>query len=734
MQNDPTNSPPTAQDSYGLDTEVSESERDWLRLAQASYRSSVSYVDSNLRKNWDDSIRSFNNTHAADSKYNHPSYEKRSRLYRPKTRSIIRKNEAAGAAAFFSSMDVVSVTGTDNDNKQQVAGANVNKALLQYRLSKSIPWFMILLGGLQDAQATGVVCGHVYWDYQPGKEEIAAAVVIEKPESTDDEYPDQAKVPDNAFVAHDEAKPVAVAIDITPKNLQAPQQKPEPKPLVDKPVVELIPCENLLIDPAANWTNPIESSPFVIHLMPVYLMDVRAKMKSGEWNQYGDGAIKASTASKFDSTRSARMNNREDPYNPDSKSFSGYEVCWIQRHIHRKDGEDWEFYTLGDFALLTEPRPLKETVFHGKRPYVMGCCILEAHKLYPTSVPQLGKDLQSEANEVANQRIDNVKFVLNKKWFVKRGKEADIAGLVRNVPGGVVLLDDPQNDVKEVSWPDVTASAYEEQSRIDNDMNDLLGNFSAGQVMADHGINGPARNMAMLGQSAGTLVEYLLRTYVETFVQPVLRQLMLLEQNYETDKTILAVASKSAALMQHFGTDEVTDDLLSQELTLTVNVGMGATDPSLKLQKFLSAMNIYLEMLQKAGPGIDMNEVGKEIFSYMGYQDGSRFLGKDNPQLMQLQQKMQQMQQLIQNLETKLKDKSDSHMVKIKTATDANQTKLATTQIHEDNENLRNATTHLRAIAEEQKRRDHDMALTAIHRATNRVSHVREPLLMKDNK
>lgn len=724
--NDQQNSPPSAQDAYGLGTEISESERDWLRLAQASYRAAVSYVDTNLRKSWDDSIRSFNNTHAADSKYNHPSYEKRSRLYRPKTRSIIRKNEAAAAAAFFSSMDVVSITGNDNDNKVQVASAAANKALLQYRLSKTIPWYMTLIGGLQDAQTTGVVCAHIYWDYKPAPAVTVASVTTITPESPEEEYPEQTKVPDNAFVAKGETKPAAVVIDIPP-----PQEQPEPKALVDKPVVDLIPCENLLIDPASNWTNPIESSPYVIHLMPVYLMDVRAKMKSGEWKQYGDGAIKASTQSKFDSTRSARQNNREDPYNPDSKSFSGYEICWIQRHIHRKDDEDWEFYTLGDIAMLTDPVPLKEVVFHGKRPYVMGCCILESHKLYPSSVPQLGKDLQSEANEVANQRIDNVKFVLNKKWFVKRGKEADIGGLVRNVPGGVVMLDDVQNDVREVTWPDVTASAYEEQSRIDNDMNDLLGNFSAGQVMADHGINGPARNMAMLGQSAGTLVEYLLRTYVETFVQPVLRQLMLLEQNYETDKTVLALASKSAELMQHFGTDEITDELLSQELTLSVNVGMGATDPNMKLQKFLGAMNVYLEMLAKAGPGINMAEVGKEIFSYMGYQDGSRFLGQDNPQMIKMQQEMQQMQQMIQQLQSKLKDKNDAHIVKLKTVDAQNQTKLAATQIHEDNENLRNATTHLRALREADASREHDLRMSAVHRAIGKVSNVREPIAMR---
>lgn len=719
--NDPKNTPPTAQDAYGGETELSQEDRDWLRLAGASFRSATSYVDNNYRKTWDDSIRAFNSLHPSDSKYNHPSFEKRSRLFRPKTRSVIRKNEAAGAAAFFSSMDVVSVAPTDSNNAVQAASAEVNKALLQHRLTKSIPWFLTLLGGLQDAQSVGVVCAHVYWDYERAKAPQNAPKSMQKAEDTDGEYPEQQNAPKNAFVAEG---------DYT-ETPEGDIDQDDGPPLSDKPVVDLLAVENLLIDPAANWTDPINSSPYIIHLMPVYLMDVKAKMKVGEWRPFGDGAIKASTSTKYDSTRSARQNNREDQYNPDSKEFSGYEVCWIQRHIHRRDGEDWEFYTLGDFALLTTPRPLKETVFHGKRPYVMGCCILEAHRIYPSSVPQLGKELQSEANELANQRIDNVKFVLNKKWFVKKGAQADIGGLLRNVPGGVVLFDDPINDVREVTWPDVTASAYEEQSRIDNDMNDLLGNFSVGQVMADHGINGPARNMAMLGQSAGTLVEYLLRTYVETFVQPVLRQIVLLEQHYETDQTILALASKSAKLMEKFGADEVTDEILEQELTLNVNVGMGATDPQMKLQKFLGAMNIYIGMLKEAPPGINMEEVGKEIFGYMGYQDGSRFLGQENPQLLQQQQQIQQMQSLIQNLQMKLQDKQLAHDVKLHTAAEANKTKLTTTQIHEENENLRNATTHLRAISEAEHERNHAFQMRNVDKAISRENHVIVPMNMR---
>ena len=730
----PNNRPPTAQ-TGPQDGESGEG--NWLKKAQDAFRDSTTYIDNNYRKNWDDSIRAFNNQHASDSKYNQQAFEKRSRLYRPKLRSIMRKNEAAAAAAFFSNNDALSVAPQDPSNKVESASAEIMKQLMQYRLTKSIPWYQIVLGGLQDAQSVGVACAHVYWDYQEGKpevQEMEAEVIPLGGTVTDNEYPEQDKVPEDAFVVEgpEEAIPqLALAAGGDP--LEPPsideykdfgaepkaailnvEATAEIKPRVDKPVVELFPVENLRIDAAANWINPIESSPYVIHLVPMFVMDVKEKMEQGIWRKLGDGLIRNASSGMPDSTRAARGKDTEDKYAPDAKSLPDYETVWVQRHIHRHEGEDWEFYTLGDLALLTTPRLLKETVFHGRRPYVLGSCILETHKTIPSSLPMLGKGLADEANEVANQRIDNIKFVLNKKWFVKRGRDVDIAGLMRNVPGGAVMMEDPINDVREISWPDVTQSAYEEQGRIDNDMNDLLGNFSAGQVMADKGIQGPARNMAILQQSTGTLVEYLLKTYVETFVQPVLRQLMLLEQKYETDQTILAVAARRAEVFQKFGIDQITDELLEQELTLTVNVGMGATDPQMKLQKFLAAMQTYVGLMKEPVPGLNLQEVGREIFGHLGYADGTRFFTNDDPNIAMMQVQLQKQAKVIQDLTMKVNEKQSIHQLKLQATKVVSETKLKETQIKEDNANLRNATTHLRAIREQDKHQAHEIARLGI--------------------
>lgn len=750
---DPKNHPPTAQTGQtGMSGQGQRPKSrstgygdldDWLTRAQDAYYSSTTYVDANYRKAWEDGIRAFNNQHPADSKYNSSAFDKRSKVYRPKIRSVIRKNEAAAAAAFFSNMDVVSVTASDQSSKAETVSAEVMKHLLQYRLTKNIPWFQVVLGGIQDAQTTGVVCGHVYWDYKEQDADPEEMVEDALPEIVDtlasavnndhahpaeslpgvddgagegdQEYPTQPTIPQNATMATQDGQ----LQDGVEEPVAAVAVAAEPKIIKDEPCVDLIPAENLRIDAGANWMDPVNSSPFIIHLIPMYCTEVRENMDMGKWFVCSESEIAGAVEATPDSTRTARDKGRGDRYATDNKVTQDYSVVWVQRHIHRKGGQDWEFYTLGDQALLTEPRPLKETVFHGKRPYVIGCCILETHKIYPSSVPTLGRGLADETNELANTRMDNIKFGLNKKWFVKRGKEADVPGLVRNVPGGVVMLDDPEKDVREINWSDVTPGSFQEARDLGMEMDDLLGNFNPAQLMAQGAANNPARNMALLGSSSAVLTEYTLRTYVETFVQPVLRQIVLLEQEYETDDRILQIAGKRSPLVQKFGVDHVTDELLQGEMTLTVNVGMGATDPMMKLNKFLTGMSHYTAMLQKPVPGIDMKEVGKEIFGALGYSDGQRFFSSEDPQLVQMQQQVQQAQQMIAELNKKLQDQQTVHQVKLKAAQMTSTTKLQTTEasnknkiqvtaIKEEGLNKRALATHWAAL--HTKGLDHEAA------------------------
>lgn len=576
-------------------------EPNWLKRATDAFKFSTTYIDSNYRRQWDDSIRAFNNQHAGDSKYNSELFRKRSNLFRPKTRAIIRKNEAAAAAAFFSNIDLIDITATNQSDKAELVSAEVTKQLLQYRLSKTIPWFQVCIGAVQDAQVQGAAAAHVHWKF---------------------------------FEKHNE--------------------KGDREALEDKPVIDLIPIENIRIDPSADWMDPINSSPYVIHIIPMYWCDVQDKMNSPNpkgqtWKKYRPSQVFGQRYDTTDdSTRQARIQVAQDP-TQQKRDVSDYDIVWVHRHIHRWDGEDWEFYTIASDKMLTDPQPLKDTVWHGVRPYVMGKVNLETHKPMPSSIATLVKPLQEEANDLQNQRMDNVKLVLNKRWIAKRGKNVDLPSLVRNVPGGITLADDPELDIKEISWPDVTQSSYLEQDRVDGDFSDLIGNFNPMQVQAQRSGRESTNTMRMLQGPTNLLTEYMLKTFVETFVQPVLRQVMMLEQHYESDLTLIQLAGDKAQIFKKYDVDQVTDAVLDNELNISVNVGMGATDPGQKMQRFAQWLITFANICKAPPPGIDLKEVWKEGSGLAGYQDGTRFLiDGANPEVMKLQQQVQKLTQLLQ--------------------------------------------------------------------------------------
>ena len=565
---------------------------DYLNLSKQAFEASSSYIDTNWRAELEYSLRAFRNEHAPGSKYLSEEYKARSRIFRPKTRTIIRKNEAAGMQATFSNRENVNVEPRNPDNVMSVASAAAMKEMMEYRLTHTIPSFQIYLGGLQDAQTTGAVVSYQYWEY-----EIRA---------------DGTKVK-------------------------------------DKPCIELRPIENIRLDAGASWFDPVGTSPYWCDIVPMYVCDVRAMMenkddKTGQpkWKSFKDEIILKARPDVIDSIRIARLGGKKDPAD-EPTGIKAFDIVWVMRWFMRNSqGEDQTFYTLGTEELLTEAKPIDEVYFHGKRPYVMGYAILETHKVLKSGLPLLTKPLQQETNDVANQRLDNVKFVLNKRWLVARGRQVDVQSLVRNVPGGVTLVTDPKNDVQESNWPDVTSSAYVEQDRLNAEFDDLAGNFSPSTKVANNAVNDTLGGSRMAAQGAGLMTEYLLQTVNNTWWQPVLRQLALLEQYYETDEIILAICANKAKLFPRFGISKITDMMMMNEVNVSVNMAMG--DPTQRLQKFLFATNAAVQLVANAPPAANISEMIKEIYSNAGYRDGARFFSEQqDPRLAKAMEMIQQL-------------------------------------------------------------------------------------------
>ena len=600
----------------------------WIAMARDAYTESTDWFDASLRQTIEKAMAHFANRHPPGSKYHSDSYKFRSKGFRPKTRSTIRRNEAAADVAFFSTKDLVYISAENDSDESQRATAAVLGELMNYRLDDTIPWFLTLIGAYQDAMNTGVCISFQGWEYDEDARELP--------------IPDLQGNPLLDTQGNPTTRKVVTVLD-------------------DKPVIDLIPLENFRISPAANWADPIRTTPYIVHLIPMFIGDIQAKMQTesnpgGKWHFYPEGTIKAAAATQYDSIRAARDGKKRADDKDLSHVTGSFDTAWVHRNIVRFDGDDLIFYTLGTEHLLSDPKPLMEEYKHlqrGERPYVMGSVLIETHKVYKSGVNELLFGLQESANEIQNQRQDNVKLAMNKRYYARRGANIDYKSLTRSVAGSVTLMDDINEDVKAERTPDVTGSAYQEQDRVSLDFDELAGTFSPGSVQSNRKLGETVGGMEMLSGDANTITEYQLRVFAATWVEPVMKQMVRMEQAYETDEIILAVAGQKAKLEQKFGIDQVTDEMLQGMVTVRVNVGFGATNPEKRIQKLATGLGAVATYLPNTMQRLNEKEVVSEVFGALGYKDGAKFFAgidgdNEDPRIKQMQGMIQQLTQTLQ--------------------------------------------------------------------------------------
>ena len=188
------------------------------------------------------------------------------------------------------------------------------KEILQYRHTKTIPWFLTAVASYQEAQAVGVVVSYQCWEYDAVRG-------------------------------------------------------------IDRPAIKLRPIENIRIDPASEWVDPIGSSPYLIDMLPMYVKDVRARMtqpdpKTGapRWAPIPDSEILQAVRSYSDSTRLTREGSKRTDSKDQITTLTDFTIEWIHKNIVEWNGQDWQYYTLGTNRLLSNPVPLRQVYRHGKRP------------------------------------------------------------------------------------------------------------------------------------------------------------------------------------------------------------------------------------------------------------------------------------------------------------------------------------------------------------------------------
>lgn len=170
--------------------------------------------------------------------------------------------------------------------------------------------------------------------------------------------------------------------------------------------------------------------------------------------------------------------------------------------------------------------------WHGKRPYVMARMKESGDALGIGFSEVVSADLYA-ANDLTNQRIDNVTLVLNKMWKYKRGSVYPHD--LYTSPGHAIGWRDNSTDIEPIFTPDVTTSSYKETEIARQDIREVIG--ATNPVQGIPSTNKTATEIHRLAVAANRKFLRYVKRFERSLVKPVAE--MFYQINQQTlDKTI----------------------------------------------------------------------------------------------------------------------------------------------------------------------------------------------------
>lgn len=604
----------------------------FLQLSQSADLQNQSFIAALQRRSWQNNYRAYRNQHVQDSKYLSPPYRNRSKLVRPKIRKAVRDGLAAAGAALFSTADVVSIEAEHDSDPVKQSSAVVLRELLNYRLDRAatksgVPWFQMAMGACLDSQLTGVCCAKIFWEYEVVQEDHDVEITEEVADHQMDEETGTPVYDQDGNAVYDTHQQ-------TRNEIQTHEFVTK-----DRPMVLVVPPELAMVDPAAPWYDPAQLSGYFIVKWPMTVEDVKTMMQTNvksrvKWLEIPDEVL---TQAQGDySSKGVRIERAGGADRYDNRHEGGDEtrrvgIVWMFENFMRVGGVDYHYWSVGDraFASTVQPTRASYPEQFGARPYTYGYGAIETHNIAPMSAAEQILPLHQEATDLANLRLDTIKQSLSPIAVVRQGSLFDWKQLQHRGGADTTITVRNPDDLRFERLPDASSTSYQEHDRLNVDIDALAGTFDSSSINANRGkaSGDTVGGMRLLTNGANAIKEFDLRVWVETWVETTLRQVVRAIQYYENDDVILSIAGDRAKFFEKFGISQITDRDLETEVSVRVNVGIGAADPLQKLQKLAGSM----KMIQDAGPFmkglvfVKPTEFIKEVMGPAGYNDGTRF-------------------------------------------------------------------------------------------------------------
>jgi hypothetical protein len=581
----------------------------FLKKAQKAWKISENYFDNNLKDIMAQRYKMYNSKHLASEKCSEEG-NTRSNHYVPKSHEFVKNSVSQVVSAYFLNADLLYLNPESSEDVVACMSSEYFTYLLNKRLkSKNNWWLTFIQMTAQSGFIHNMSIAKVDWDVDK-KESIAVPIMLER----------------------------------------------------------------FRVDPHADPLDPVGSSAFLIHQTEMYVDDLRAKQKEDGWLSVSVEDLQANFVSKAgmakEEVSDARFIDQIDPRRGSEAVDDELEKVFVNEVILRENGKYYVFFMLGTDKILTKIFTLKEIYPQGL-PFVMAPIFPEEMKIYATSPLDHAYPAQRILNEMTNLSMDAAYDSVYGPLMVKSGRGIDVKRVQKRGRDAVFEVK-AMDDVSQFNRQTNTMPLKNEIPILMNNFDSVVGGLPNSTVSLEGGeTTATGQNMRYRSQSQ--VINMYLMNYNEKFIEPVLNLMIACERiNGLANEKEVSKVFRALNLMDKYtprliaakidpATFEIDKAFADAEMNLSVNVGMGATSPQMRVEQFLASLNAIGSLA--ANPGlqnrIDLDEVDKEIMSLNGYKDYKRFMRDTNDEDPRIAEK----DGIIQQLQAKLAEKKSPEEV-----------------------------------------------------------------------
>lgn len=344
-------------------------------------------------------------------------------------------------------------------------------------------------------------------------------------------------------------------VDENANDVEPPGPKATMEELVQffSPVVECIPYEDVFLHFEATWKDYWKTP--IIH---------RVKRSRDYCKKRGyknvDSIPWAGTFPGTDLIKMQRSLNQGSPFSGAPEDIEDLQYIWVYECWDLQPGK-YGYLESGSFVLggsADRPMALLRGWVKNELPYqfdptepvrppfVVGTAFPESHAMYGKSFPGVTRDLQKETNARINQEREAVARALRPPTLVNRNSNIDLMALMIRKIGGVVQGNDVSPEsVREMEVNNPVPISLPAQQRIDQ-LYTEISSIGPDQMGADSTVGNDESATASSTKStnANKKMNMVIRNLTQTGIIPMLRFLLRLEQEYESDELIEQVTGR----------------------------------------------------------------------------------------------------------------------------------------------------------------------------------------------